>query len=83
MFSHPYILPGEGPNAGFGAAESIAEYVNFFNLFVFYYVFNILFTPFSLFFLPFLNEWPSRVAPFVRLPPVAEMTPRDKHALCF
>ena len=45
-------------------------------------MFNILFTPFFfLFFLQFLNEWPSRVAPLVRLPPVAEMTPLETHAL--
>ena len=37
--SHPYILPSEGPSAGFGPAESRAEYVSVFNLFVFYYVF--------------------------------------------
>ena len=37
--SHPYVLPGVGPSAGFGPAESRVEYVSFFNLFVFYYVF--------------------------------------------
>ena len=36
--------------------------------------------PFSFFF-QFLNEWPSRVAPLARLPIVAEMTPRERHAL--
>ena len=29
--SHPYVLLGEGPSAGFGPAESRAEYVSFFN----------------------------------------------------
>ena len=42
-------------------------------------LFNILFTPF--FFLQFLNEWLSRVAPLVRLPRVAEMTPRERYVL--
>ena len=77
--SHPYILLDEGPSAGFGPAK----YVSFLNLYVFYYVF-VLFRcclisyshPFSFLFLQFLNEWPSRVAPLVRLPPVAKMTPR-------
>ena len=44
-------------------------------------LFNILFTPFFFFFLEFLNEWSSPVAPLVRLPPVAEMTPLERHAL--
>ncbi|XP_057530033.1 uncharacterized protein LOC130808597 [Amaranthus tricolor] len=29
----------------------------------------------------FLNEWSSRVAPLLRLPPVAEMKPRERQAL--
>ncbi|XP_057535249.1 protein MAIN-LIKE 1-like [Amaranthus tricolor] len=29
----------------------------------------------------FLNEWPSRFAPLARLPPVAEMNPRQRHSL--
>ena len=37
--SHPYILPGEGPSASFDLADSRVEYVSFFKLFVFYYVF--------------------------------------------
>ena len=32
--SHPYLLPGEGPIVGFGPADSIVEYVSFFNLFL-------------------------------------------------
>ena len=44
-------------------------------------LFNILFTPFFFFFLQFLNEWSSRVAPLLRLPPVAEMKPRERQAL--
>ena len=85
--SHPYVVLGEGPSASFGPAESRLEYVSFLNLFVFYYV-VVLFRcylisysyPFSFFF-QFLNEWPSRVAPLARLPAVAEMTPRERHAL--
>ena len=44
-------------------------------------LFNILFTPFFPFFFQFLNEWSSRVASLARLPAVAKMTPRERHAL--
>ena len=30
--SHPYVVPGEGPSAGYGPAESRAEYVSFYLL---------------------------------------------------
>ncbi|XP_057524392.1 protein MAINTENANCE OF MERISTEMS-like [Amaranthus tricolor] len=53
--SHPYVVPGERPSAGFGLTEIRLEY--------------------------FLNEWPSRVAPLARLPPVAEMNPQERHTL--
>ena len=42
------------------------------------YVVNAVFA-FLLF--QFLNEWPSRFAPLARLPHVAEMNPRQRHAL--
>ena len=44
------------------------------------YVVNAVFC-FSFFFFQFLNEWPSRFARLAILPPVAEMNPRQRHAL--
>ena len=45
-------------------------------------LFYMLLTPFFLlFFFQFLNEWPSRFAPLARLPPLANMNPRERHAL--
>ena len=42
-------------------------------------IFIILFTLFFL--LQFLNEWPSRVAPLLRLPPVTDMSSRERQAV--
>ena len=42
-------------------------------------LFIILFTLFFL--LQFLNEWPSRVAPLLRLPPVTDMSSRERQAV--
>ena len=36
--SHPFLLPGEGPNADFGAADSRVGYVN-----VSFYMFPLIF----------------------------------------
>ena len=64
----------------------------FFNLFIFYYVF-VLFRccliscshHFLCFFVQFLNECPSRVAPVLRLPPIALiytlMSARERQAV--
>ena len=41
--------------------------------------FIILLTPFFL--LKFVNEWPSRVAPLLRLPPVVDMSPRERQSV--
>ena len=37
--SYPYLLPGEGPSVDSAPADSRVEYVSFFNLFLFFYVF--------------------------------------------
>ena len=87
MSSHPYVLPGEGQSVGFGPAESRVKYVSFFNLFVFYYVFVLfrcclIFCSHPIFAFFFVsNEWPSRVASLLRLPPVAEMSPQERQAV--
>ena len=83
--SHPYLLLGEGPSLVFGPADSRVEYVSVsIYLFSFMYLsyLNAVYYPADTFFLlQFANEWPSRVAPLLRLPPAVDMSPRRRQAV--
>ena len=70
MCSHPFLAPDEGPTAGPGPSQSRTEYVSVLNLFVFCYVLL------TLFFLLFFS-----ISQLARLPPLAQMNPRERHAL--
>ena len=84
--SHPFLLPSEGPSAGFGAADSKVEYVSVyiyvFPFICFHYLNGVYFVVKTVVLcLQFANEFPSRVAPLLRMPTIVDMTPRERQTV--
>ena len=84
MSSHPFLLPGEEPSAGFDAVDSRVEYVSFyiyvFPFICFHYLNGICCGVKTVILcLQFVNEFSSRIAPLLRMSTIVDMTPWERH----
>ena len=84
--SHPYLLPGEGPSAGYDAADSRVEFVSFI-IYVFPFICLLngvcCVVKTVILCVQFANEFPSRIAPLLRMPPIVHVTHRERQTADF